>query len=89
MKLESQKEERYVNCASAEGKAIKRHPFQMSNAWEKVVGSRSLLRLLLAKPTFLLDVCAKPPCWSDCETRHDSVYQHVTWFQVAVLLFLR
>lgn len=52
MKLGSQKEARYVNCASAEGKAIKRHPFQMSNAWEKVVGSQSLLSLPLAEPTF-------------------------------------
>lgn len=42
-----------MNCASAEGKTIKHRPFQMSNAWEKVVGSQSLLSLLLAKPTFL------------------------------------
>lgn len=52
MKLGSQKEEKYVNCASAEGKAIKRHPLQMSNAWEKVAGSQSLLSLLLEEPTF-------------------------------------
>lgn len=52
MKLGSQKEERYVTYASAKGKAIKRHPFQMSNAWEKVVGSQSLLRFLLVGPTF-------------------------------------
>lgn len=62
--------------------------FQMSEAWEKVIGSQSLLSLLLAEATFLLDVCAKSPRWSGCEARHDSGYQYVTWFQVAVLLLL-
>lgn len=40
-------------------KHIKRHLFQMSNAWEKVVGSQSLLSLLLAKPTFFVRCLCK------------------------------
>ena len=56
-KLGNQKEERYVNWASAEGKAIKRHPFQMSNAWEKNVGSQSLLCPLLTNLFFVRCLC--------------------------------
>lgn len=40
-------------------KTIKRHPCQMSNAWEKVVGSQALLSLLLAKPTFFVRCLCK------------------------------